>query len=423
MSSEEKVENQPDRPDSLQLQISKLTASNTHIEDNFMLSDLTEILRQYRNCDLIHSTEFPNDNSKLSAIPKNFVDFSESRLNPYLNKYAYYLVCGRLPDGYSELDYGNEGSLKMLQTNTLKRDQRCDMWTVCADQVWVEFLDVPANRTRPVPFIESIPLTMWICQPCLEVADNVVTDSFSSSDGDVFSSPSKTALANENDNCSRVEHQKNTRPSKIKLKEYYSTSSEDSVDTDSKSCDSERDEKGADNCDNTSVFGNVQYVTGQIASFNVVAKLGGKLRAQMNHFQYLFLMRILESFTNFQAQMNADLEQFLEGASTPSATFSIPFTIPELEFAMVCPYIAELLPLTHPADLGSPVSDNSEQQSGCQDTDSDLVPDSEGQIYGYGERGYGEEGSLVNGSEDRDQYLTITETRNGKLKTPLLCQW
>ena len=409
LSAEERVENQPDRPDSIQLQISKLTASNAHVEEKFLLSDLKEILRQYPGCDLIHTADFPNERNQLSALPKNFVDFAESHMNPYLNKYAYYLVRGQLPDGYTEMDYGNDGALKILQTNTLKRDQRCDIWTVCMDQLWLEFLDVPSNRTRPVPFVESVPLTVWTCQTPL-VSSSVVSSS--SSDSDVFSSPSKTAQSNVNNS------QKEKRPSKIRLKEFYSTSSEDSIDTDSKSCDSDasrqnKESLGADNCDNSSE-GNVQYVSGQVANFNVVAKVGGKVRAQMNHFQYLFLMRVLESFSNFQAQMNADLDQFLKGEAMPSATFSIPLMIPDIEFAMVCPYIAELLPLTHPADLNSPVSDVSEQQDGYQDTDSDLVQESEGLVYDREGRGfYRDENNLVGGSDD--QMITVTQTANGKI--------
>ena len=410
LSAEEKVENQPDRPDSIQLQISKLTASNTHVEDNFTLHDLKEILKQYHDCDLIRQTNFPNDENGLTAIPKNLRDFADSRLNPYLNKYAYYLVRGRLPDGYSELDYGTEGALKMLQTNTLKKDQRCDIWTICVDQVWLEFLDVPTSRTRPVPFVESIPLTLWVCQPSL-MPDSVV----SASDSEVFGS-SKIELGSENENSSK----RDGRPSKIRLKEFYSTSSEGSVETDSKIYDSEADVKcheelqGEDNCDRTSEQGNVQYAAGQVANFNVVARIGGKLRAQLNHFQYLFLMRLLESVTNFQTQMNADLEQYLKGGSSPETTFSIPLVIPEIEFAMVCPYIAELLPLTHPADLGSPGSEESEQRSGSRDTDSDIVPDTEGQghMYAtYGKEAYTDQRLAMNGSDD--QYLTVTQTVNG----------
>ena len=413
LSAEEKVENQPDRPDSIQLQISKLTASNTHVEDNFTLHDLKEILKQYSNCDLIRQTEFPNDENQLSAIPKSLQDFADSRLNPYLNKYAYNLVRGKLPDSYAELDYGTEGSLKMLQTNTLKKDQRCDIWTLCVDQVWLEFLDTPTSRTRPVPFVESIPLTLWVCQPSL-IPDSVV----SSSDSEVFES-SKTEYANENGNCSK----RDARPSKIRLKEFYSTSSEGSVETDSKSCDSEHADvncqeelQGADNCDKTSEEGNVQYAAGQVANFNIVARIGGKLRAQLNHFQYLFLMRLLESVTNFQTQMNADLEQYLKSGATPETTFSIPLVIPEVEFAMVCPYIAELLPLTQPADLGSPVSDDLEQRRGSRDTDSDIVISTEGQGHmyeTYGKEAYTEERLAVNGTED--QYLTVTQTANGLL--------
>lgn len=80
----------------------------------------------------------------------------------------------------------------------------------------------------------------------------------------------------------------------------------------------------------------------------VLSKLSGKLRVQLNHFQYLFLMRLGESFAAFQTDLSADLLSICSTSKKshlkkpvkpqPSPIIIIPLVLKELEFAVVCPY-------------------------------------------------------------------------------------
>lgn len=338
ISAEEKVENQPERPNSLQIQISKLTASNTHIENRFTMSDLSALLQQYTDCDMLHMNEFPNDTNKMTAIPKIFHDFANTCINPYLCNYAFDLIKGRLPEGFCDKDFRTDAIQTLLHTDTLKRDMRCDIWGLCIDQVWLEFLGVPTSRTRPVPFVESFPLTLWICESSM-IPDGVVLPSSQNT--------TSASLANGSQKQNDIERE--SRRNRKLLKQYYSEdSSEDSSPVDGEAKIPSLETPA--NCDTKNM--NVQYTSLQIADLNVVAKIGGKIRAQLSNPQYLFLMRLIESVSNLQKQVNTDIDEFYKDQNkSPSLTFSFPLVIPEIEFAMVCPYIAELLPLSNPAEL------------------------------------------------------------------------
>lgn len=41
----------------------------------------------------------------------------------------------------------------------------CQVWCLSADQCWADFLGVKSNKNRPMPFIEAIPLRLWVCTP------------------------------------------------------------------------------------------------------------------------------------------------------------------------------------------------------------------------------------------------------------------
>ena len=49
-----------------------------------------------------------------------------------------------------------------LNCNSLKRLASRDVWCVQAEQLWLEFLGAPANKNRPVPFVEALPVTLWL---------------------------------------------------------------------------------------------------------------------------------------------------------------------------------------------------------------------------------------------------------------------
>ncbi|XP_069133817.1 bridge-like lipid transfer protein family member 3B [Argopecten irradians] len=363
VSAERKVENQPDRPEGVQLQVSKLCVTNTHVEDNTGRADLTEVLNEYNNGHLFTSSQYPNNNNPLKSVPPHFSTFASGRDNAYMQRYAKELVAGQLPPGM-ESQAGSEAIAKLLKTNTLKRNASFDIWCICADQAWLEFVGVPVSKSRPIPFVESVPVTLWFCMPL--VMDEAETKLSQNNQLDVIgmSGTSRRGSSNANSHSSSPDRDyraspQRDRPTRRLLKEYYST--------DSESYDTSPDETPS--CDNANQFPKSEDKgqSSQLATYNLVTKVGGPVKAQMNHSQFLFLMRLLESFTVFQTQLTADIEYFL-GTSTSPTTFSVPLVVPDVEFVMVCPYVAELLPFTHNMQT-SP--------SGASLRDGDLIEDVE----------------------------------------------
>ena len=397
---EEKTEKQADQPEAMQIQISKLTATNTHIENKFTLGDLKEILKQYDNSDMLAQTGADLDENDLQPIPKIFRETANGRLNPYLCPYAQGLIRGCLPDGIGDKEID---AIKLLmKTNTLKRDASCDILAVCLDQVWLEFLGHPSSRSRPIPFVESVPINFWMCDPSA-VSEAVISSSASISES--FSSDDKVIVDSD------LEKRRKKRQL---LKQYYSEESSDGPDrigndmATVENMEVKPQEIDSpiyqDNCDN-SHMGNVQYTALKLADLNIVAKIGGKVRAQLNHSQYISLIRLTDSFTEFLLQLNADLDE-LGNQSESSMSLSIPLVIPEVEFAVVCPYIAQLLPFSHPLDTyNSPTTNSSEGREGYVDTDIDLQDDPSG--------------NPPDLMDINDQLITVTQDEEGTVDTSL----
>ncbi|XP_048728642.1 bridge-like lipid transfer protein family member 3B isoform X4 [Ostrea edulis] len=312
----------PDFPRSVQLQISRVCATNTRVSGPSSRESLSDVISNYAASPLFSTQAFPNDNNSLRAVTESFNRHAKNMENPYIDKRALDLV-----NGHSR-KYSQEEVSEFWRSNTLKQNASFDVWSIHAEQVWVEFLGQSDVKSRPSPFVESIPLCLWICDKKDDIADT--TESTAQSVNGVDSSNDEKSSNSEQSSPKRQK-----RPTHRLLKDYYSDDSEarseESIDSDFQGSQPTCDTKTSAN-DN-----HVQYSALRVADFNLVAKIGpGPLRAQMTHSQYIFIMRLLESFTVFQTQMDADVKYFITTAS-PDLTFSIPLILSELEFAMLCP--------------------------------------------------------------------------------------
>ncbi|KAK6191468.1 hypothetical protein SNE40_003151 [Patella caerulea] len=286
LPAETKVEGQPERPEYLQIVVSRLCATNVSVEEKTSRADLQNLIDKYETGNLFYADSFPNENKKFQIIPEPLQNHASNVDNPYINSSVKIIL----------QTVSAEGSPKVqcnLHSNTLKKKANCDIWCVTMDFVWLEFLGVNNYKSRPVPFVEGFPLTLWLSG---KPAKKKVPDS----------SPDRA-----------------NRSSVRKLKQYYS---------------SEESETGTNGDRN------------QLADNHVIADIGAKINLQINHYQYLFLMRLNESMTRFQSQLTSDLLLFMDAG--PSS-FCIPLLIPALEVAVVCPFLSHLQ--TFPDDFGSPV--------------------------------------------------------------------
>lgn len=190
-------------------------------------------------------------------------------------------------------------------------------------QVWVEFLGVQNYKNRPVPCVEAFPLTLWFTENISTSLSYTDFHSKNSDRSDHRESKSNSPTPPQR----RVSQQEDVgldkRPNHLPLGR---TKSPDSRGTesfeDSHSLQSE--ERGE------------QQSKAAVQGVFILSHFGSKMRVQVNHYQYIFLMRLAESFAKFQEDLSADLA--LWGDSSYAYVTHIPLVFPQAELAIVCPY-------------------------------------------------------------------------------------
>lgn len=202
------------------------------------------------------------------------------------------------------------------------------------EQLWVTFVTSSERRfNRPVPFVESFPVTVWLLAPWTLPTDD--------------EGSSATSQKNEEN------HLHHGDP--LGMSDSHSTT----------------------NGENQKEFeNNVEAVsTVQSAKFHAIVKFGSKINAQINHYQYVFLMRLVDSLVACKDEVLADMDtiqQKNKAATAPIAkqqddkqsqdeelSFGVSLLIDDCELAMVFPP----LPVDIPSQLHSMTDFRGEDQS------------------------------------------------------------
>lgn len=162
-----------------------------------------------------------------------------------------------------------------LNSHSLKRLAASDVWSASAEHLWVEFL----SRNRPASFVNAIPVTVWLCVTQSTVSDHESTSSSSF--------------------CAR--------DSALKTKEVFQ--------------EKDRTDHGPDR----KIF--------------MLARVWGKLFVQLNHFQYIFMLSLLESFSALQADLSTYHLSVIphHTSHNPLPIIIMPVVLEELECAIVYP--------------------------------------------------------------------------------------
>ena len=212
-----------------------------------------------------------------------------------------------------------------MSCDSLKLDGSKDVWCLAVDQLWLEFLGVPRSKGRPVPFVESFPVTAWIAMPLL-------------------------ASQAKNHGCDRNEASQNGmpsigdshRPHDSTYEHCPSTHTEQSGNNQQQICDN-RSPRGASesvaNHNHVSALEQKaapQKTKPSLADIHVMVKIGAKVSCQLNHYQYLFLMRLTESLSRTSLEIQEDTVNIL-GQTPQSKTISLAVKLSEAELAIMFP--------------------------------------------------------------------------------------
>ncbi|XP_078661658.1 uncharacterized protein LOC144905753 [Branchiostoma floridae x Branchiostoma belcheri] len=150
LPAEKPVPDQPDRPQALVVQSSRSVLTNSRVGTNCTRDDLKTVLENFSASVLCREEErFPNKDGDFQQVCNEFWDEAMH------DGISFDTSAARPPP------IGSTNS----KANVLRGERSKDVWLIYFEQFWVDFGDVASAKGRPLPFIDAIPLHLWICKP------------------------------------------------------------------------------------------------------------------------------------------------------------------------------------------------------------------------------------------------------------------
>ncbi|CAH1256344.1 UHRF1BP1L [Branchiostoma lanceolatum] len=176
LPAEKPVADQPDRPQMLVAQSSRTVLTNSRVGTNCTREDLKAVLDNFSASVLFRDEErFPNKDGDFQQVCNEFWDEA-------------------MHDGIS-FDTSAARPPPIGSTNThanvLRGERSKDVWLMYFEQFWVDFGEVATAKGRPLPFIDAVPLHLWVCKPLQGHDDPSQIEDHVETGGHVSSGPSQ----------------------------------------------------------------------------------------------------------------------------------------------------------------------------------------------------------------------------------------
>ncbi|XP_033106989.1 UHRF1-binding protein 1-like isoform X2 [Anneissia japonica] len=342
------IPEQPDRPESLLIQLSQLTASNCRIGTNTTRSELSTKLQQlYKSRLFTSGHSFPNREDDFTTLPQLFWDhaFQPNFFLPGVQNENVGLEHKQKaertkPDITTDSNQLNvdEGSKNLkseclkefkLSTYTFREDSRRDNWCIKIDQIWADFLKPKEFKDRQIPFIDAIPLTIWVCFPT-QLNDTNATEETEEANGEpqkMQCQSRKLFLTPDDKNCQIEIDQLRTS--------LLENGTEETVDV---TRISER------KLDKNTILNNKNDVKDNEQTEPTKAKHGDMhllihtsemVRLVIQHYQVLFLLRLQTSVQKLLQEMEEDQIMLSTRKELPPSSKIVAFRCPEIEATLL----------------------------------------------------------------------------------------
>ncbi|XP_028811210.1 bridge-like lipid transfer protein family member 3B isoform X2 [Denticeps clupeoides] len=281
-----------DLPRSISVQMSEMVATNTRHSPGCSRSSLESLLSAFQEeafFSFPSTTSFPRDKDSFPVLHAVF------------QRHAYEQDT-HLHDVYRGLVPAS------LTADALKMPAASDLWALHFSQFWVDYEGMSSGRGRPIPFVDSFPLTLWMCQPARHLQHrHRVTGGVSTT---LQRSESADATA-----AARLQRKK-------LLKEYYSTeASLGNAPNNGLHKPCSLDSLGSLGPSPSSSSSSVPS-SGEHPDVQILVHVQKHLSVQMTHLQYVFLLRLQHCMKELQLTLQQDLQQPAGDRSTQRTSTS-----------------------------------------------------------------------------------------------------
>ncbi|XP_051890497.1 UHRF1-binding protein 1 isoform X2 [Pristis pectinata] len=274
---DQKVMAHPDKPQYLTIQTSDVVATNTRHSPNCKHSDLQMMLKAFKDSEFFHVSykEFPKSVDSFDVLQGVFFHHAyEQQIN--LDR-----IC-------TQKNFGHDA---------LKASSAADMWSLHFSQLWLDFEGIESSKDKPFSFVDAFPLSIWVSQP-----------------SKAQSSYSTSAYTTNLEDCkSSVGHKFGmhscTEPFGNGLQDFMATQTlRSSEGIDAHLTTQQARVKESNRKDDSE------------ADVHVLVYSTAHVKARMNHYHYLVLLRLKECFAQLQDDLTQDRERLTKNTVNSGST-------------------------------------------------------------------------------------------------------
>uniref|UniRef100_A0A8C4UTA9 UHRF1 binding protein 1 n=1 Tax=Falco tinnunculus TaxID=100819 RepID=A0A8C4UTA9_FALTI len=294
---EKKVTDHQDRPQTLCICTSEMTATNTRHAPFCSCQDLQSLFRKFASSEFFHSsyTKFPRSQDNFSLLHTLFL------------RHAYEVDDRpRKQPGFPQLLHKTSASE--------------DLWSMNFTELSLDFEGAESSKGRALSFIDPFPLSIWACLPKrwgqaqISKRQELATSELKIKPSASFSNHSKNeSLSREHGVCQRSKTDQDLK-NIYKVPETMDVLGESDHETDD-GVDSKELEASAD--------------------IHVLMSSSVHVKVRLNHYQYLVLLRMKEVLQTLQEQLAQDTQEVTGSPLDPmSACVGVTFHSAEVALLM-----------------------------------------------------------------------------------------
>ncbi|KAM6108413.1 bridge-like lipid transfer protein family member 3A [Pterocles gutturalis] len=294
---EKKVADHQDRPQTLCIHTSEMTATNTRHAPFCSCQDLQSLFRKFASSEFFHSsyTKFPRSQDNFSLLHTLFL------------RHAYEV---------DDRPQKRPGFSQLLHKPSASED----LWSMNFTELFLDFEGAESSKGRAVNFIDPFPLSIWACLPKrwgqaqISKRQDLSASELKIKPSASFSSHSKNEnLSRELGICQRSKTDQDLK-NIYKVPETMDVLGESDREVDD-GVDSKELEASAD--------------------IHVLVSSSVHVKVRLNHYQYLVLLRMKEVLQTLQEQLAQDTQEVIGSPLDPmSACVGVMFHSAEVALLM-----------------------------------------------------------------------------------------